>query len=84
MSRPARRTPIKQLMATATEGQQVTVTGWVRNLPDGSVEALAEGNDLEGFLAWCKKGPLVARVDRSDVIPEQNGERLTVFHIRTD
>ena len=58
--------------------------GWVRNLPDGSVEALAEGSNLEGFLAWCKKGPLVARVDRSEVIPEQNGETLTGFHIRTD
>ncbi len=60
------------------------LTGWVRNLPDGSVEALAEGSDLEGFLAWCKKGPLVAQVDRSEVIPERNGETLTAFHIRTD
>ncbi len=60
------------------------LTGWVRNLPDGSVETLAEGSDLECFLAWCKKGPLVAQVDRSEVIPERNGETLTAFHIRTD
>jgi asparaginyl-tRNA synthetase len=31
MSHPARRTPIKQLMESASEGQQVSLTGWVRN-----------------------------------------------------
>jgi acylphosphatase len=41
------------------------VTGWVRNLPDGSVELTAEGNreQLEDLLAWCRQGPSMASVD---------------------
>ena len=40
------------------------VTGWVRNLADGSVELEAQGDDaaLTAFLAWCKLGPPAARV----------------------
>ncbi|MCL6557737.1 MAG: acylphosphatase [Firmicutes bacterium] len=40
------------------------VTGWVRNLPDGSVEAVFEGEDeaVERVVAWCRKGPPAARV----------------------
>lgn len=35
------------------------LTGWVRNLFDGSVEAVFEGEDLnvQEMLEWCKKGP---------------------------
>ena len=35
------------------------VTGWVRNRPDGTVEALFEGrrDRVEAALAWCHKGP---------------------------
>lgn len=40
------------------------LVGWVRNLPDGRVEALAEGprEALESFLAYCHKGPLFSKV----------------------
>jgi len=40
------------------------VCGWVRNRPDGSVEALAQGEPeaLERFAAWCRRGPPLARV----------------------
>ncbi|MFQ5915487.1 MAG: acylphosphatase [Nitrospinota bacterium] len=58
------------------------LSGWVRNRPDGTVEALAEGDDLEGFLAWCQKGPLGARVDRTEVVWEEDGEPLSGFEIR--
>ncbi|MFQ5693588.1 MAG: acylphosphatase [Nitrospinota bacterium] len=58
------------------------LSGWVRNRPDGSVEAVAEGDDVEGFLAWCKKGPPAARVDRTETFWEEGGERLGGFHIR--
>lgn len=60
------------------------ISGWVRNRADGTVEALAEGDDLAGFLAWCEKGPHGARVDRTEVLWEEGGERLEGFHIRTD
>lgn len=39
--------------------------GWVRNLSDGDVEAVAEGPHapLERFIAWCHHGPQEARVE---------------------
>jgi acylphosphatase len=45
------------------------VRGWVRNLPDGSVEAFLEGDDrnVKRVLDWAKLGPPRARVDKVDV-----------------
>jgi acylphosphatase len=42
--------------------------GWVRNLPDGRVEIIAEGikERLENLISWCQKGPPGARVDDVD------------------
>jgi acylphosphatase len=47
------------------------LSGWVRNLPDGSVEILAEGPEghVEEFIEWCHIGPYGAIVD--DVIVER-------------
>ena len=41
------------------------VTGWVRNLPDGSVQGCFEGNerDVRALVDWCRSGPSWARVD---------------------
>jgi len=41
------------------------ITGWVRNLPDGRVEVLAEGSgkNIEAFLERLREGPHLARVD---------------------
>ena len=52
----------------ADVGRQLGLTGWVRNRPDGSVEALAEGDDapLREFAAWCRQGPPHARVAHVD------------------
>jgi acylphosphatase len=46
------------------EALRLGLTGWVRNLSDGSVEALAEGppEALEAFVTWCHRGPSLARV----------------------
>lgn len=41
------------------------LAGWVRNLPDGSVEALFEGKRerVDQAIAWCRHGPPRAAVD---------------------
>jgi acylphosphatase len=50
--------------------RELGLSGWVRNLPDGRVEAIAEGPRpaLERFLAWCERGPEHARVDRVEAV----------------
>jgi len=52
--------------ATEREATRRGVCGWVRNLPDGSVEALLEGppEAVRDLAAWCRKGPSGARVAR--------------------
>ncbi len=48
------------------------LSGWVRNLPDGRVETVFEGEDekAERMLAWCRTGTPPARVDQVEVIEE--------------
>ena len=48
------------------KGQELDLCGWVRNEPDGSVQAVAEGEDeqLEAFIDCCSEGPKHAKVDR--------------------
>ena len=59
------------------------VTGWVRNLPDGSVEAAFEGTpDAVGRLVeWARRGPRTALVEAVDVYDEEP-EQLAGFEIR--
>lgn len=52
--------------ATAREAAlRLGVHGWVRNLPNGDVEAVAEGDPdtVERFVAWCRRGPEEASVE---------------------
>jgi acylphosphatase len=59
------------------------VTGWVRNNPDGSVEAVFEGDPtaVERLVTLCREGPRGARVDRVDALVEEP-EGLGGFEIR--
>ena len=70
--------------ATEREAQRLGVHGWVRNLPDGSVEALFEGSpDAVGALvAWCRVGPSGARVTTVEETPEPASGDLGRFRIR--
>ena len=53
--------------ATYKKACELGVNGWIRNCPDGRVEALFEGpkDELKSMVAWCQKGgPRFARVDK--------------------
>lgn len=54
---------------TYHEALKLGLVGWVRNLWDGRVEALFQGDksDIERMLAWCEHGPPAARVDLVEV-----------------
>lgn len=58
------------------------LSGWVRNRPDGTVEAELEGRaeDVELVARWFAHGPVDARVDRVDVteLPPSGGEGFSV------
>lgn len=49
---------------TEREAQKLGLTGWVKNLPDGRVEILAEGesNRIDALAAWSRNGPPMAKV----------------------
>jgi len=59
------------------------VAGWIRNNPDGTVEAVFEGEPdaVERLVDFCREGPRGARVDWVDVASEEP-EGLTGFETR--
>jgi acylphosphatase len=59
------------------------VSGWVRNRPDGTVEAVFEGEPpaVQHLVTLCHEGPRAARVDRVEIL-EENPEGLAGFSVR--
>lgn len=49
------------------------LSGWVRNNPDWTVEAVVEGEDerVDSLLSWCRRGPSGARVEAIEVAWEE-------------
>ncbi len=66
------------------EARQLGLAGWVRNLPDGTVEALAMGTQeqLAALYQKLKKGPRAARVDEVLESPAEPVEGLKTFGIQ--
>jgi len=60
------------------------VTGWVRNLPDGRVEAVFEGEkeNVEAMIAFCQRGPPGAIVKKIEVKWENPTGEFKDFRIR--
>ncbi len=60
------------------------IRGWVRNLPDGRVEAVFEGEeaDIEKAVAECYKGPPAARVTKIDIDRQPYSGEFSGFEIR--
>jgi acylphosphatase len=66
------------------EARQLGLAGWVRNLPDGTVEALAMGTEeqLAALYQKLRKGPRAARVDEVLESPAEPVEGLKTFGIQ--
>ena len=60
----------------AREATRLGIAGWVRNLPDGRVEALVEGPEaaLATLRDRCRRGPLLARVEAIAALPASAAE----------
>ena len=52
-----------------TEAERLGVAGWVRNTPDGAVEAVVQGPEtaVDALIVWARRGPPKARVERVDL-----------------
>ena len=70
-------------LAVARRAQSRGVAGWVRNRPDGTVEAVFEGDaaEVDSLVAFCREGPRGAFVERAETEREQL-EGLVRFDIR--
>jgi acylphosphatase len=60
------------------------IKGWVRNCPDGSVEAVLQGDEsaVSDVIRWCHDGPSAARVDKVEVTVPSEVENYADFSIR--
>ncbi|HOG17721.1 MAG TPA: acylphosphatase [Syntrophales bacterium] len=69
---------------TKGAAQSLRLRGWVRNLSDGRVEALFEGEDADvsAMIEWCRKGPPLSEVRSIDIREEAAGNGLNGFEIR--
>jgi acylphosphatase len=69
---------------TQREAQKNNVTGWVRNLADGSVAAVFEGEeeDVEAMVQWCRHGPSEAHVSELIVQPEEYRGEFQSFSVK--
>lgn len=63
---------------------RIGVKGWVRNLEDGRVEAVAQGTreQVEELIKWCYRGPSEASVSDIAVTYEEAAEDFPDFGIR--
>lgn len=68
---------------TRRRAEAAGLAGWVRNTPDGTVEAVFEGDPaaVDKLVEFCRRGPSGAEVAGIDVEEEQP-ENLSAFEVR--
>jgi acylphosphatase len=71
-------------VATKREADSLGVNGWVRNLPDGKVDAVFEGEEdmVKMLIDFCKHGPPRAKVSNVDIVWENYVGEFKSFNIR--
>jgi acylphosphatase len=70
--------------ATRRTAADLNLTGWVRNMDDGRVEAVIEGEDaaVEKMIAWCEIGPPSAKVENVTTSEEHYTGGFSDFSIK--
>lgn len=68
---------------TMEMAKKLGLKGWVRNLPDGRVEAVFEGekSDIEQMIDWCRAGPSAASVSRVEVTWDNPRDEFNGFRV---
>ncbi len=68
---------------TKSTADSLGLKGWVRNVSDGSVEAVFEGKEdaLKSMLDWCRQGPRLALVTNVDISEEPYRGEFKDFRI---
>jgi len=71
---------------TKKEAEKLGISGWARNLIDGRVEAVFEGDEhkVEEMVNWTRRGPIWAKVDDFSVTWEDCTGEFSNFEIRYD
>ncbi len=69
---------------TKEEAERLGLKGWVRNLPDGRVEAVFEGDEeaVEAMVRWCQVGSPHSKVTGVEVQEEPYTGEFSDFRIR--
>ncbi|MDQ6723762.1 MAG: acylphosphatase [Thermoproteota archaeon] len=71
---------------TVYNAQELNISGWIRNLKDGRVEAVFEGEkvSIHKLLDWCRDGPKNAIVENIEIINEPYKNEYSDFQIITN
>ena len=69
--------------STREKAQQLGLSGWVKNLPDGRVEALFEGpsKEVREMVRWCEHGPPHAAVENVEIEFDTAREDVSGFEV---
>ena len=66
------------------EAERLGLTGWVRNRPDGAVEAAFEGPraNVQQMVVWCHQGPRLAQVEHVDLRWGEHTGEFSAFAVK--
>ena len=71
---------------TLTKAEELGLFGWVKNLENGKVEVLTEGEEekIKELIGWLKRGPVLSKVDRLDLKWQEHKGEFKNFEIKRE